>query len=172
MLALVRVRRAGCPARESVAALRGRSCRCGAVLFLLLHCSLVSFSRDSKSLHFLCLIFRDIRYIFRAMVCVVMCARNRVELFGLSRRYSRWGELRAYMTFPYPYDHTARGREGPHMHTRPRHSPTDTPARFSTAKPLSTVPRSTRSRQRCASTGPSIRSFMRLRRACSSWWQT
>ena len=29
VLALVRVRRAGCPARESVAACRGRSCRCG-----------------------------------------------------------------------------------------------------------------------------------------------
>jgi hypothetical protein len=29
MLALVRVRREGCPARESVAACRGRSCRCG-----------------------------------------------------------------------------------------------------------------------------------------------
>jgi hypothetical protein len=29
VLALVRVRSAGCPARESVAACRGRSCRCG-----------------------------------------------------------------------------------------------------------------------------------------------
>ena len=29
VLALVRVRRAGCPARESVTACRGRSCRCG-----------------------------------------------------------------------------------------------------------------------------------------------
>ena len=36
----------------------------------------------------------------------------------------------------------------------------------------STVPRTTRSRQRCASTEPSIRSFMRLGRAWSTWWRT
>jgi len=63
-----------------------------------------------------------------------------------------------------------RDGDGPHMHARPRHAPADTPARFRPAKPLSTAPntammrsRRRRSRQRCASTGPSIRSFMRLR---------
>jgi hypothetical protein len=67
----------------------------------------------------------------------------------------------------------ARDGDGPHMHARPRHAPADTPARFSAAKPLSTAPNATvmrsrrrRSRQRCASTEPSIRSFMRLGRAC------
>ena len=47
----------------------------------------------------------------------------------------------------------ARDGDGPHMHARARHAPADTPARFSSAKLPSTWPRSTRSRQRCASTG-------------------
>jgi hypothetical protein len=73
----------------------------------------------------------------------------------------------------------ARDGDGTHMHARPRHAPADTPARFSGAELPSTTPntavmrsRRRRSRQRCASTGPSIRSFMRLRRAWSSWWRT
>jgi hypothetical protein len=64
--------------------------------------------------------------------------------------------LRACMTFPYPYDHTARESDGPHMHARPRHAPTNTPARFRMAKPLSTSRGTRRSRQRCASTEASI----------------
>jgi hypothetical protein len=31
---------------------------------------------------------------------------------------------------PLQYDRAARDRDGPHLHARPRHAPTDTPARF------------------------------------------
>jgi len=102
---------------------------------------------------------------------MVMCARNRARVCGFAEA-AACGEvalvspvlplaaLRAYMTFPYSfqysYNHTARGRDGPHMHARPRHAPTDTPARFRTAKLLSTSPRTRGSRQRCASTEASI----------------
>ena len=62
---------------------------------------------------------------------MVMCARNRARVCGFAEA-AACGEvalvspvlplaaLRAYMTFPFPY------------------APTDTPARFRTAKPLST----------------------------------
>ena len=94
---------------------------------------------------------------------LVTRARNRARLGGCAEAAAcgevelvspvlPLAELRAHMTFPYPYDHTARGGDGPHMHARPRHAPTDTPARFSSAKALSASRGTRRSRQRCAST--------------------
>jgi len=103
----------------------------------------------------------------RTVVCMMMCVRNRACVCGFAEA-AACGEvdlvspvlplaaLRAYMTFPFPYDHTARERDGPHMHARPRHAFTDTPARVRTAKPLSTSRGTRRSRQRCASTETSI----------------
>ena len=85
----------------------------------------------------------------RTVVCMVTCARNPACVCGFAEA-AACGEvdlvspvlplaaLRAYMTFPFPY------------------APTDTPARFRTAKPLSTSRGTRRSRQHCASTETSI----------------
>ena len=53
---------------------------------------------------------------------------------------------------PLQYDRAARDRDGPHLHARPRHAPTDTPSRFRTTKPPSTWPWTMRSRPSFAGT--------------------
>ena len=144
MLGLVRVRSAGCPARESVAACRGRSCRCGpaADRTPALQRGRTSLHEASSSGH-------------AAVVQTLLqhgadvAARNEVGAAGLPQALA-WRCARECLHAMFVRaivctqscesvllcrgSSVRRGRtrdgDGPHMHARPRHAPADTPARF------------------------------------------
>ncbi len=204
VLALVRVRSAGCPARESVAACRGRSCRlfqphawacvCGpaadrtpALQYGRTSLHNASISGHAAVVQTLLENGANVAAtdeVGAAGVGVAVCAR--VPACHVCARHGMHGDVctqSCASVWLFLGSSVRRGRardgDGPHMHARSRHAPADTPARFRTAKPLSTGPKTAvmrsrrrRSRQRCASTEPSIRSFMRLRWAWSSCWRT
>ena len=170
-------------ARESVAACRGLSCCCGTAVDRT-----PALQRGYISLHWACsrghpavvqtLLEHGADVAARDDVgaaggracrwcrlgCVRQCLRpQRVRLCGevACLAGTTAGRAPCVHEFPVLYDNTARERD---WRARPRHAPTDSPARFSAAKPLSTTPntammrsRRRRSRQRCASTEPSIR---------------
>jgi hypothetical protein len=164
--ALVRVRSAGCPALESFSACRGRSCRCGPAAdrtpALQNGCtSLHTASETGHTAVVQTLLQHDADVATRdkvgaAGVGVAVCAR--VSACHVCGRPGIHGDVCTQSCESVllclgssVLQGKARDGDGPYMHARPRHTPADTPARFSGAKQLSTKPDDTtmmRSRRR------------------------